>query len=191
MEPGRKKKRFNGWERQHEQESRAIFQLQGSYFVTAGSEKEPAAGKPTQQAECSSTLCLGTPGRCARWAGGEMRTGKSSEGSGFKHVVHPPPHTHTGQSYTHMRISQHMHTGSHPHMCTDRTHTHICLHTSRQQRLPAGLEISNTDKDVATLRPDYFHNHPFPQMLVATVYYWGCSCLLLLSTAFTSREGSW
>lgn len=102
MEPGRKKKRFNGWERQHEQESRAIFQLQGSYFVTAGSEKEPAADKPTQQAECSSTLCLGTPGRYARWAGGEMRTGKSSEGLGFKYVVHPPP------PYTHWTII-HMH----------------------------------------------------------------------------------
>lgn len=164
LEPGRKKKRVNGWERRREQESRVFFQLQSSYFVTAGSEKEPAAGKPTQLAECSSTLCLGTPGRCARWAGGEMRTGKSSEGSGFKYAVHPPPpYTHWTIIHMHAYFTTYdMHTGSHPHMCTEWTHTHICIHTSCQQRLTAGLEVSNRDKDEATFRPDYFHNHPFP-----------------------------
>lgn len=146
MEPGRKKKRFNGWERQHEQESRAIFQLQGSYFVTAGSEKEPAADKPTQQAECSSTLCLGTPGRYARWAGGEMRTGKSSEGSGFKYVVHPLP-IHTLDNHTHACVFHNICTQAHTHTCALNGHIHTYAyipHVNRDSQL--GLRLVTQTK---------------------------------------------
>lgn len=121
MEPERKKKRFNGWERQHEQESR-VSALR-FLFVTAGSEKEPAAGKPTQLAECSSTLCLGTPGRCARWAGVETRTGKAFEGSEFKYAVTLPP-IHTLDNHTHACLFHSICTQAHTHTCTLNRHMH-------------------------------------------------------------------